>query len=94
MEQGDVSARLNSAVTTLREKDMHLLENRLSERCIASRLAMYLQAEFPEHCVDVEYNRKGGDAKMLELSEECENYRDPSASRRSLERSGFAAPSR
>jgi hypothetical protein len=76
MEGPDVPARLDRAVSRLAANDGHLLENSLSERCIAGRLAMYLQGEFPEHAVDVEYNRKGSDAKALQLSEDCENFRD------------------
>jgi hypothetical protein len=53
-----------------------LLENDLSERCIASRLAMYLQAEFLDYSVDVEYNRHGYIPKKLGLPDECANYWD------------------
>ena len=57
----------------LAENDQYLLENDLGERCIASRLAMYLQQEFPEYSVDVEYNRDGVVPKRLQLPEDCAN---------------------
>jgi hypothetical protein len=74
MEREDVEERLKRALEGVVENDLHLLENDLSERCIASRLAMYLQKEFPEYAVDVEYNRDGDVPKMLGLPEECANY--------------------
>jgi hypothetical protein len=60
MERDDVRRRLDAAVTRLVHDDGYLFANNLGERCIASRLAMYLQHEFPEHAVDAEYNRDGG----------------------------------
>lgn len=35
---------------------------------------MYLQAEFPDHSVDVEYNRHGDIPKKLGLPDECANF--------------------
>jgi hypothetical protein len=55
------------------ENDHALLGWDLSERCIAARLAMYLQNLFPEYSVDVEYNRVGYAPKTLDLPEECAN---------------------
>jgi hypothetical protein len=71
MERDDVQARLERARRRLEENDCYLLANDLSERCIAARLAMYLQPEFPEHHVDVEYNRLGPRVKRLHLPDEC-----------------------
>jgi hypothetical protein len=71
-----VRARLTEAVTRLNATDGYLLQNDLSERCIASRLAMYLQPLFPDHVVDVEYNRAGDIPKRLNLPDECANFRD------------------
>lgn len=71
MERDDVQARLERARQKLEDSDAHLLENDLSERCIASRLAMYLQPEFPDHHVDVEYNRLGNRVKRLHLPLAC-----------------------
>ncbi len=76
MEPEEVRKHVEKALRTLAENDKYLLKNDLSERCIASRLAMYLQQEFPEHSVDVEYNRDGFEPKRLELPEECANYRN------------------
>jgi len=54
---------------------MHLLENDLSERCIAARLAYHLQWEFigeDDVRVDVEYSRLGAAVKRLEtLPPDC-----------------------
>jgi len=76
MEREEVVNALESALRQLKDKDSHLLENDLSERCIAARLAMYLQPLFPEHAVDVEYNRQGDIPKRLGLPDECANYRN------------------
>ena len=76
MEEDEVKGRLKSALGRLAHEDGYLLEKDLSERCIAARLAMYLQDEFREHKVDVEYNRDGDTPKRLNLHQECANYRD------------------
>ena len=76
MEREEVVNALESALRQLKDRDSHLLENDLSERCIAARLAMYLQTLFPEHAVDVEYNRQGDIPKRLGLPDECANYRN------------------
>ncbi len=76
MERKDVQRRLNAALERLAREDGYLFENNLGERCIAARLAMYLQAEFPEHNVDAEYNRDGDIPKHLGLNDDCANYRD------------------
>jgi hypothetical protein len=76
MDQEEVTRRLNNALQQLMEHDRYLLEFDLSERCIASRLALYLQNEFPEYSVDVEYNRQGDRPKRLGLPEECANFRN------------------
>lgn len=76
MEIDEIKKRVVERLKELEEKDSELLTNDLSERCIASRLAMYLQTVFPEYSVDVEYNRKGRVPKTLNLPEECANYRN------------------
>ena len=76
MEPEEVRKRVENALRRVVEDDQDLLENDLGERCIASRLAMYLQQEFPEHSVDVEYIRDGVVPKMLDLPEDCANYRN------------------
>jgi hypothetical protein len=47
MERRDVQERLNRALAQLVAEDRYLLEKDLSERCIAARLALHLQPEFP-----------------------------------------------
>ena len=54
MEEHEVRERLEAALVRLAETDLYLLEYDLSERCIAGRLAMYLQDVFPDHTVDIE----------------------------------------
>src|ERR1039457_6291359 len=76
MDGNDARQRLENALQHLTRHDRHLLENDLSERCIASRLAMHLQAAFPDHSVDVEYNRQGDIPKRLGLPDEYANFRD------------------
>ena len=76
METPAVYERLERAVAVLNAEDRYLLEKDLSERCIAARLAMYLQPLFPDHSVDVEYNRAGDTPKRLDLPADCANYRD------------------
>jgi hypothetical protein len=60
MERDVVWNGLNSALDRFLAEDLYLLEKKLSERCMAARLAFHLQGQFPDHKVDVEYNRKGG----------------------------------
>lgn len=76
MERGKVERRVREALQEVAKSDRHLLEHDLSERCIASRLAMYLQKSFPEYSVDVEYNRAGVSPKRLGLPDQCANYRN------------------
>ncbi len=76
MNREEIKNRLDEALRKLAKKDRYLLENDLSERCIASRLAMYLQMDFPVYSVDVEYNRKGDTTKKLRLPQECAKRRD------------------
>ncbi len=76
MEEQEVMTGLNNALRKVAENDRHLLEFDLSERCIASRLALYLQMEFPKLNVDVEYNRDGAAPKRLDLPEACANFRN------------------
>jgi hypothetical protein len=65
-----------AALDNLNDKDTHLLQYDLSERCIAARVAMYLQPRCGEYSVDVEYNRAGDTPKRLGLPDECANFRD------------------
>ncbi len=76
MNANDVRQRLDAAVARLVHDDGYLLANNLGERCIAARLAIYVQHEFPEHSVDAEYNRDADTPKRLYLPEDCANYRN------------------
>ncbi|HKM89784.1 MAG TPA: hypothetical protein VJX29_04140 [Candidatus Acidoferrales bacterium] len=76
MQRDEVRARLEAALRMLVANDAYLLTHDLGERCIASRLAMYLQAEFREYAADAEYNRLGDIPKRLELPRECAGYRN------------------
>jgi len=59
---------LETSINEFNEYEEYLIENDLSERCICSRLAFYIQqtlitSHFKDYTVDVEYNRgaKGKD---------------------------------
>lgn len=67
-ENQDLSVRdaVEEAVQQLFAKDSFLLEADVAERAITAR-AIYLDAHFPEHRVNVEYNRHGLHPKRLNL---------------------------
>src|SRR5262245_35748440 len=79
MDEDDVRARVNAAMDAFRAADTYLLEHDLSERCIASRLALHLQAVFLVDglIVDVEYNRDGNQVKRMALPPECQRLEQP-----------------
>ena len=56
MDKLIIERKLNSALTALYTKDVHLLKENLNERSITHRLAVYLQREFRGYDVDCEYN--------------------------------------
>ncbi len=76
MNQAEIERRIREALATFIRDDEYLLTHNLSERCIASRLALHLQTQFPEYNVDVEYNRAGDTPKRLELPQHCANSFD------------------
>lgn len=49
--------RVNSGLRQVRNRDYLLLENRVHEQTLTGKLAHYLQHEFPDHNVDIEYNK-------------------------------------
>jgi len=61
---------VQDALRLLFANDALLLETNVAERTIAAQLAAYLRPHFPEHSVDVEYNRHGRDPKMLDVPEQ------------------------
>ncbi|MFZ0657236.1 MAG: hypothetical protein WAM05_00855 [Candidatus Binataceae bacterium] len=72
MEVNEVKERLDRALRKVNNDDRILLEYDVHESCIATRLAMYLQAEFSPYSVDVEYSRNGGVLpKRLRLPVQC-----------------------
>jgi hypothetical protein len=71
MNQREIEPLLRKALELLRDRDWLLLEYEVGERAVASKLACYLAPLFPEHDVDVEYNRHGLDPKDLDLPADC-----------------------
>lgn len=67
MATGNPRDLVEEAVQQLFAKDSFLLEANAAERAIAARLAVYLEARFPQHHVNVEYNRHGLHPKRLNL---------------------------
>jgi hypothetical protein len=65
-----VEPRLKAAIARVLECDSVLLEDRTGERCIAHRLAFYLEDEFRGWHVDCEFNRQGeeGDRSTKRVS--------------------------
>jgi hypothetical protein len=62
---------LNDAIRKLFVKDPSLLENDVAERTICAQIAHYLKPHFPNHNVDVEYNRHGIEPKRVRLPKDC-----------------------
>lgn len=62
---------MKEAIELLFERDEYLLESKAHERTVAAQLACYLKPHFPEHDVDVEYNRHGLDPKAVDLPPNC-----------------------
>jgi hypothetical protein len=75
-EQRRLKQMVEKSINEFNANEMYLLENNLSERCICSRFAIYLQNEvalsniYQDYIVDVEYNRgaKGKDYEPKRLS--------------------------
>lgn len=61
-----------NALNLLFKKDGQLLTINASEQAIAAKLAQYLQPHFPNHDVDVEYNRMGDRPKRVTWSEKLD----------------------
>jgi hypothetical protein len=76
MNEADLRNHVEMALHTLVEHDADLFTWNVSERCIAGRLAHYLQNQIEEYSVDVEYNRMARTPKTLNLPEECAKTRD------------------
>jgi hypothetical protein len=59
----EIKKKVYICIRQLFKNDLHLLEIRANERSIAHKLAEYLQQQFSEWHVDVEYNRHGIEIK-------------------------------
>jgi hypothetical protein len=72
-DSDEVQKRLADAMQRFNDNDAVLLRYDAHETCIEGRLAMYLQAKFPDYSVDIEYSRAGarGTPKTLGLPYEC-----------------------
>ncbi|MGE5370716.1 MAG: hypothetical protein ACM3QZ_01895 [Solirubrobacterales bacterium] len=66
LPQSVVEEKVEKALKMLIERDGYLLQKDSSERSITHRLAIYLEPEFEGWNVDCEYNRNGGDKKVLD----------------------------
>ncbi len=63
----DVRDKIRAALVRLIKEDFYLLEVDINERSLTHRLAIYLEALFPNYHVDCEYNREGVDKKALHI---------------------------
>lgn len=78
VSDGEIKELFFIALGQLFKNDTFLLENGAHERSVAHKLAEYLQQQFPERCVDCEYNLHGMDIKLLDglaQKPECEEDR-------------------
>jgi len=64
-EASEIEERMSIATRTLLKKDLLLLRNDSDEWSISHKLAEYLQKQFPDWHVDVEYNRDKNQVKKL-----------------------------
>jgi hypothetical protein len=71
IDQHHMQILVRRALKDLFDKDGPLLERDAAERAIAAKLAVHLAVLFPDHKVDVEYNRHGLDRKRVELPPNC-----------------------
>jgi len=67
----EIRHRLRTAPGRFVTNDSNLLERNVGERAIAGALACHLAAQFPDHNVDVEYDRHGLERKSLNLPPAC-----------------------
>lgn len=77
MNRAELSAIIDEGLGRLVINDRHLFLQDLSERCLASRLAHYVQQQLETWSVDVEYNRHDleRNPKRLGLHPDCANRR-------------------
>lgn len=71
----DIKEKVEKAIQTLLKHDLFLLEIGVHERSVSHRLACYLQKEFQDYNVDLEYNRMNDAMKVLDGIRECSEQR-------------------
>ena len=67
-ERDEIKRKTLTALSALVQSDRDLLDLGVGERAFSHRLAVHLQAEFPDHSVDCEYNRRGRQAKAVDTT--------------------------
>ncbi len=68
MEITEIKARYEKALKVFLDEEIYLLENDVSERAMAHKLAEYLSDQFPDFDVDCEYNRNGKKPKYVQVN--------------------------
>ena len=76
MDQNQLKQKIKKAIEKLKEKDMFLINNDLHEITISHKLAEYLESEFKDWDVDIEYNKKVGMGPHYNTSKEISNKFD------------------
>ena len=71
MNKNELISRVRIAVGELLNNDSYLFRINVAERTFCGRLASYLQENFPDYFVDVEYNRHGVREKALLEIKNC-----------------------
>jgi len=62
----EIKGKVKNALDTFYKNDSFLIENKLCERCLVHRLAVYLENErFPDYFIDCEYNKIYRDQKSM-----------------------------
>lgn len=75
MDHDKLEGAMQSCLQQLYDIDSQILAQDTGERAICGRLAMLMAAAFPQHHVDIEYNRKGLgiEPKDIEMPDENGN---------------------
>ena len=78
--QENILRVLNTAITNFNRAEQYLIKNDLSERCICSKFASYLEralvgSPFEDYVVDVGYNRGYDGKDMIALQSPLKKHR-------------------
>jgi len=75
MDHDELVEAMQSCLELLYDQDFQILAQDIGERAVCGRLAMLMAATFPQHDVDIEYNRKGLgiEPKDIEMPDENGN---------------------